>query len=102
MKSVWPEQNTVAVNANAAPAPSCSTDWPAVPARFPSRPSEPAAVLTIEGLERNGQLHPAQQAFLDEGGFQCAYCTSGMIISGVDLLNRNSNPSQSEIVRETS
>jgi|ERR1700722_4069066 aerobic-type carbon monoxide dehydrogenase small subunit (CoxS/CutS family) len=57
------------------------------------------AVLTIEGLECDGQLHPVQQAFLDEGAFQCAYCTSGMIISCVDLLNRNSNPSESEIVR---
>jgi aerobic-type carbon monoxide dehydrogenase small subunit (CoxS/CutS family) len=56
-------------------------------------------VTTIEGLESNGQLHPVQQAFLDEGAFQCAYCTSGMILSCVDLLQRNSNPTESEIVR---
>jgi aerobic-type carbon monoxide dehydrogenase small subunit (CoxS/CutS family) len=54
-------------------------------------------VMTIEGLEKDGTLHPLQQAFLDHEAFQCAYCTSGMIMSGVALLTRNSNPSTGEI-----
>jgi carbon-monoxide dehydrogenase small subunit len=54
-------------------------------------------VVTIEGLERGGRLHPVQQAFLDEGGIQCGYCTPGMVISAVDLLSRNPNPTEDEI-----
>lgn len=56
-------------------------------------------ITTIEGLEREGRLHPVQQAFLDAGAFQCAYCTSGMIMSGVALLTQNQNPSPSQIVQ---
>jgi aerobic-type carbon monoxide dehydrogenase small subunit (CoxS/CutS family) len=55
-------------------------------------------VLTIEGLEANGQLHPLQQAFLDNGAFQCGYCTPGMIMSALALLNACSNPRDDEIV----
>jgi aerobic-type carbon monoxide dehydrogenase small subunit (CoxS/CutS family) len=57
------------------------------------------SVVTIEGFEREGRLHPVQQAFLDHGAFQCAYCTSGMIVSSVALLQRNPDPSASEIVQ---
>jgi isoquinoline 1-oxidoreductase subunit alpha len=56
-------------------------------------------ITTIEGLERNGHLHPVQQAFLDVGAFQCAYCTSGMILSSVGLLSTNPNPSPAEIAQ---
>src|SRR5258708_22364437 len=56
-------------------------------------------ITTIEGLEKDGQLNPVQQAFLDAGAFQCAYCTSGMIMSSVGLLQTNPNPSQAEIVQ---
>ena len=56
-------------------------------------------ITTIEGLEKDGRLDPVQQAFLDAGAFQCAYCTSGMIMSSVGLLQTNSNPSQTEIVQ---
>jgi len=56
-------------------------------------------ITTIEGLEREGKLHPVQQTFLDEGAFQCAYCTSGMIMSSVGLLQSNSNPSPAEILQ---
>jgi aerobic-type carbon monoxide dehydrogenase small subunit (CoxS/CutS family) len=56
-------------------------------------------ITTIEGLEKNGALHPVQQAFLDEGAFQCAYCTSGMIMSSVSLLQVNHNPTQEQIVQ---
>jgi aerobic-type carbon monoxide dehydrogenase small subunit (CoxS/CutS family) len=56
-------------------------------------------ITTIEGLEKDGHLHPVQQAFLDAGAFQCAYCTPGMIMSSVGLLQGNSNPSPAEIVQ---
>jgi len=56
-----------------------------------------AHVLTIEGLEKDGRLHPVQQAFLDEGAFQCAYCTSGMIMTGVAFLKDHLNPTEAEI-----
>src|ERR1700736_2113490 len=56
-------------------------------------------ITTIEGLEHDGKLHPVQQAFLDAGAFQCAYCTSGMIMSSVGLLQANANPSTTEIVQ---
>lgn len=55
-------------------------------------------ILTIEGLERQGRLHPLQQAFLDNGAFQCGYCTPGMIMSGLALLNSCPNPSHEDIV----
>ena len=57
------------------------------------------SIITIEGFERNGQLHPVQQAFLDQGAFQCAYCTSGMIVSSIALLQKNSHPSAAEIAQ---
>ncbi|MGC1618713.1 MAG: (2Fe-2S)-binding protein [Candidatus Acidiferrum sp.] len=56
-------------------------------------------ITTIEGLEKEGHLHPVQQAFLDAGAFQCAYCTSGMILSSVGLLSTNPNPSSAEIIQ---
>ena len=55
-------------------------------------------IITIEGLAVGDKLHPLQEAFLKEGAMQCAYCTSGMIMSGVALLNGNNHPSRSEIV----
>lgn len=57
-----------------------------------------AEITTIEGLARDGRLHPVQQAFLDENAMQCAYCTSGMIISAVAMLRTNSNPSVPQII----
>jgi|ERR1019366_7394936 aerobic-type carbon monoxide dehydrogenase small subunit (CoxS/CutS family) len=57
------------------------------------------AITTIEGLEKNGQLHPVQQAFLDAGAMQCGYCTSGMIITAVGLLRVHNDPSEEEIAR---
>jgi aerobic-type carbon monoxide dehydrogenase small subunit (CoxS/CutS family) len=72
-----------------APARSCITKIGAVAAR---------EVTTIEGLEKDGRLHPLQQAFLDAGAMQCAYCTSGMIVTGAALLGQNPDPSRQEIV----
>ena len=57
------------------------------------------SITTIEGLEKAGHLHPVQQAFLDAGAFQCAYCTSGMILSSVGLLSTNRNPTSAEIIQ---
>ncbi|HEX3801182.1 MAG TPA: (2Fe-2S)-binding protein [Verrucomicrobiae bacterium] len=56
-------------------------------------------VATIESLGHDGHLHPLQQAFLDAGGMQCAYCTSGMIMSAYSLLQKKPSPSESEIIR---
>ena len=55
-------------------------------------------IATIEGLANAEHLHPLQQAFLDESAMQCAYCTSGMIMSSVALLNQNHRPSRNEII----
>ena len=54
-------------------------------------------ITTIEGLERGGELHPLQQAFIDEGAVQCGYCTPGMILSAKALLDTNPDPSNEEI-----
>ena len=56
------------------------------------------SIRTIEGLEQNGRLHPLQEAFLNAGAMQCGYCTCGMIMSGVALLERKGDPSVEEIV----
>jgi len=55
------------------------------------------SVVTIEGLAKNGQLHPLQHAFVKAGAVQCGYCTPGMILSAKALLDRNPNPSHQEI-----
>lgn len=54
------------------------------------------AVTTVEGLEQDGRLHPVQQAVLDEGGFQCAFCAPGFAMSMVAMLGKNPNPSREE------
>ncbi len=54
-------------------------------------------VTTIEGLAKNGELHPMQAAFKEHHGLQCGFCTPGMIISAVDLLQQNPDPSEHEI-----
>jgi carbon-monoxide dehydrogenase small subunit len=54
-------------------------------------------VTTIEGLRRNGDLHPMQQAFWDKHGLQCGYCTPGMIMASVAFLKTNPHPTEQEI-----
>ncbi len=56
-----------------------------------------ADVLTIEGLEQDGELHPLQEGFTQEHGLQCGYCTPGMITRAYRLLQENPNPSEEEI-----
>ena len=54
-------------------------------------------ITTIEGLANNGKLHPMQEAFKKHHGLQCGFCTPGMVMSAVDLLQKNKNPSEQEI-----
>ncbi len=56
-------------------------------------------IETVEGLATGGKLHPLQQAFIDEGGVQCGFCTPGMLMSAKALLDSNPNPSEAEIRR---
>jgi aerobic carbon-monoxide dehydrogenase small subunit len=56
-----------------------------------------AEVTTIEGLAKNGQLHPMQAAFQEEHGLQCGFCTPGMVMSAVDLVSRNPNPNEHDV-----
>jgi len=56
-----------------------------------------AEVMTVEGLAANGELHPLQQAFMDEHGLQCGYCTPGMLMRSYRLLLENPDPSETEI-----
>jgi carbon-monoxide dehydrogenase small subunit len=54
-------------------------------------------VLTVEGLERDGELHPLQKAFWEEHGLQCGYCTPGMLMAGYAILQNNPHPSEEDI-----
>ncbi len=56
-----------------------------------------AEILTVEGLAQDGQLHPVQEGFWERHGLQCGYCTPGMIMSAVGLLQENPNPTEEEI-----
>jgi len=56
-------------------------------------------IITIEGIEKNGRLHPLQEAFMEADALQCGYCTPGMIMSGVALLSKSPNPTEAEIIR---
>jgi carbon-monoxide dehydrogenase small subunit len=59
--------------------------------------AEGAQITTIEGLAKNGELHPMQAAFREHHGLQCGFCTPGMIMSAIDLVKRNPSPSEPEI-----
>jgi len=56
-------------------------------------------IITIEGLEKNGNLHPVQEAFLKTDAFQCSYCASGMIMAAAALLKKNNDPTEDAIVK---
>ena len=73
-----------------APTRSCITKLGAVASR---------EITTIEGLEKDGRLHPLQEAFVEVGAMQCGYCTAGMIMSGVALLAKKAEPTLPDIVR---
>jgi carbon-monoxide dehydrogenase small subunit len=59
--------------------------------------AEGAQITTVEGLAQGDRLHPIQQAFWDEHGLQCGFCTPGMMLAAVDLLQRNPNPTEEQI-----
>ena len=61
---------------------------------------EGKSVTTIEGLEKDGKLHPLQQAFIDHGALQCGFCTSGMIMNAYGLLQKDKKPSRQTIIDE--
>jgi len=61
--------------------------------------AEGTEVTTIEGLARDGELHPVQRAFIEHHGLQCGFCTPGMILTAVDLLERHSDPDDETIRR---
>jgi carbon-monoxide dehydrogenase small subunit len=56
-------------------------------------------VETVEGLANDGELHPLQRAFLEEGGVQCGFCTPGMLMSAKSLLDNNTNPTEDDMRR---
>jgi len=56
-------------------------------------------IVTIEGLSKNGGLHPLQKAFIEQGSFQCGFCTPGMILTAYSFLLKNSKPTDSEIIK---
>ncbi|MCG8689781.1 MAG: (2Fe-2S)-binding protein [Minwuiales bacterium] len=62
--------------------------------------AEGSEVTTIEGLAQNGELHPMQAAFKENHGLQCGFCTPGMIMSAVDLVNRHPNPDEKTVREE--
>ena len=61
--------------------------------------AEGRSITTIEGLAKDGKLHPVQEGFWEEHGLQCGYCTPGMILAGAALLAENPNPNEAEIRR---
>ena len=59
-------------------------------------------IMTVEGLEQNGTLHPLQEGFMQEHGLQCGYCTPGMLMTGYAFLKKNPNPTETDIRRAIS
>ena len=58
---------------------------------------EGAKVLTVEGVSTNGELHPIQRALIEQGGIQCGFCTPGMVMMSIALLNDNPHPTDDEV-----
>ena len=79
------------VHVNGVPVKSCT---------ILATQADGAEVLTIEGLANNGELHPMQQAFMDNHGLQCGFCTPGMVMSALDIVNRNGSDVDEPTVRK--
>ena len=67
--------------------------------QVPVKEIEGKEVITIEGLAKNGRLHPLQKAFVEQNAFQCGFCTSGMILNAYGLLLEKPKPSEAEIIQ---
>jgi len=67
--------------------------------QFPMKNADGKKIITIEGLRKNGKLHPLQQAFINHDALQCGYCTPGMILSAYGLLLKNPKPTRTEIIQ---
>jgi carbon-monoxide dehydrogenase small subunit len=79
---------------------ACTVLWNGRPVRsciMLAVQADQSELTTVEGLSRNGELHPVQQAFLEEHGLQCGFCTPGFLVSISELLDRNPKPSDDEI-----
>lgn len=80
---------------------ACTVDLDGEPARsclLPVTAADGKSVTTIEGLARGDDLHPVQEAFLEEGALQCGYCTSGMVVAAAALLRSAPDPTDEQIV----
>ncbi|MGB3863937.1 MAG: (2Fe-2S)-binding protein [Candidatus Aminicenantaceae bacterium] len=67
--------------------------------QYPIKEVQRKTVLTIEGLAKNGKLHPLQQAFVDHDALQCGFCTPGVILTAYSLLLKNPKPSQKDVIQ---
>lgn len=66
---------------------------------LPARKLDGKKILTIEGVSHGEALHPVQQAFIDAGAIQCGYCTPGMVMTAISLLNKNPDPTTDEVLQ---
>ena len=73
-------------------------DEPVLSCQFPIQNAAEKEVLTIEGLKKNGKLHPLQTAFMQHNALQCGYCTPGMILGAYAMLLKNPEPSSGDII----
>ena len=64
---------------------------------IPAMKADGGAITTVEGLEKDGELHPLQKVFIEKGAIQCGFCTPGMLLSAKNLLDRNPHPTTEEI-----
>jgi aerobic-type carbon monoxide dehydrogenase small subunit (CoxS/CutS family) len=74
-------------------------DEPIRSCQYPMKEVQGKSVLTVEGLAKNGKLHPLQQAFIDNDALQCGFCTPGIILTAYSFLLKNPKPSQTDVIQ---